>query len=170
VVKATERPDGKEGLYQTMKEVFMKAIAVDYRNILVFEDDVKLVQDLDQWMPLCLEQLPKDYDLFYLGCNVPDPHKVERYSENVLRVRRALATHAVAYSRTGMDKFFDRPKKLPIDIGFADHLQPDGNCYCARPLLATQYAGYSDILKMDVDWDHVLGKRFEAHTKHLTHG
>lgn len=37
------------------------------RRALLFEDDAALVTKESRWIPYCLERLPDDWDLFYLG-------------------------------------------------------------------------------------------------------
>jgi glycosyl transferase family 25 len=37
------------------------------KRALIFEDDVALVPKASPWIPYCLERLPNDWELFYLG-------------------------------------------------------------------------------------------------------
>lgn len=165
-VRAIAHPDGREGLYQTMRILFEQAVDKQYKRILVFEDDLKIVGPMDQVMGKCVAQLPEDFDLFYLGCNLAR-RPSHFYSENLLPVTRALSTHAVAYSLEAMKRILSLPKFLPVDLLYADVIQQAGRCYCACPMLVTQYPGFSDIEKRQTDWTHALDERFLAHTRDL---
>ncbi len=159
VIRATKNQDGREGLYQTMRQMFERSVQAGYKRILVFEDDVRLVTDPGPVMEKVIPQLPDNWDLLYLGCNLAT-RPTKFYSPNLLPVTRALSTHAVGYSRACMERILSLPKLLPIDNLFCQTIQAAGKSFCVCPFLVSQYAGYSDIEKRDTDWSNVLDKRF----------
>lgn len=164
VVSATRKTDGRLGLLMTLQGLWQKSVDEGLERVLILEDDINIVGDLAV-MEKVMEQLPKDFDMLYLGCNLAQPPTV--YSANILCVHRALATHAVVYSRKAMTRLLSLPMHLPVDVFLANTIQAAGNCYCTYPLLISQYPGYSDIEKRQTDWTHVLEARFVERTKHL---
>lgn len=160
VIKAIKNIDGRQGLYQTMWNIFTDAVSKDYNRILIFEDDLKFVMDPGPVLEKCIAQLPEDFDLFYLGCNLSE-RPARFYSENLLPVTRALSTHAVAYSNKCMHRILSLPNFLPVDLFFAHSIQSAGKSFCACPLLVTQYPGYSNIEGRETDWTAVIERRFQ---------
>lgn len=160
VARAVKHRDGREGLYLTIRAIFEKAVAEGCRSILLFEDDCKFVADPAPVMDKCLQQLPPDWDLLYLGCNLAT-RPTAFYSENLIPVRRALSTHAVAYSRNCMERLLSLPRILPIDQFLCHTIQAAGRSFCVCPFLVTQYPGFSNIENRNTDWTHVLDTRFQ---------
>lgn len=161
VVRAVKHPDGRQGLYSTIRQIFEKAVASGAKRILVFEDDIKFLLDPEPLMDRCLQQLPENFDLLYLGCNLAARPR-EFYSPNLIPVTRALSTHAVAYSRACMERILSMPYILPIDLFYAQTIQAAGRSFSVCPLLVSQHPGYSNIEKKNTDWTNVLDRRFLA--------
>ncbi len=163
---ATENENGAEGLRQTMVDLFTYCIQKGYKRVLVFEDDAVMLEDINHYMPLCLSQLPNDFDLFYLGCQ--HNQLFERFhSPNILCVTSAFATHAVLWSESGMRKFLDRVQELPIDRTIRNTIQNDGLCYCSYPMLVSQRPSFSDIDGCVRDWSRWLQELYYKNVKHL---
>lgn len=173
IFPAVYATNGRKGLLQTMFRIFEEAIKAKYKRILVFEDDIRFIADPNEVMPKCIEQMPGWYDLFYLGCNHPKPFK-EFYSKNILKVERALSSHAVAYTQLAMQQIilwehilssedFDKP----YDILIAEIIHPWETSYCAFPMIATQIPGHSDIEGRWTNWKFALEDRFAENVKHL---
>jgi len=169
VIPAISDNDGAKGLFLTMRTLFENCIKSDLNRILVFEDDIKFVQDPQYYLPWMMDQLEEIdpyWDIFYLG---PNTHrKLYKAGENVLHAYNCRSTHAVAYSLKGMHAALSNMKFFhePIDVVFETRIQPMGNCYCAYPMLATQCNGWSDIEKKEVDQSYIE-TRFAENTKHL---
>jgi GR25 family glycosyltransferase involved in LPS biosynthesis len=47
--------------------MFQEIVARGLERVLIFEDDAFLVKSAARWIPYCLERLPADWDLLYLG-------------------------------------------------------------------------------------------------------
>lgn len=151
---AIRMTNGADGIYHSMIKLFTKLLEDKVENALIFEDDSEFLLSpisFDHAISRCIEQLPPDYDMLHLGANLPNKHLVEYFSINLLKVKRALALHAVIYSRRGMEKILSLPKMLPIDLQIANFIHPAGHCYCSMPMLVGQRAGYSDIEKRFCD-------------------
>src|SRR5687768_12535151 len=96
--------NGAEGLRDTMAFIFENALAKNYKNILVFEDDAMPVVGknvVDETMNAVVKQLPENYLMFFLGCQLTGGGKYYQ-SPNLISVNKAFATHAVSYSQQGM--------------------------------------------------------------------
>lgn len=167
---AHRHTDGKTGLSQTLHELLTHALSNNMQRILVFEDDVEFLKDPNDYMLKCQMQLLalKEWDLFYLGINSHVPFD-DQMSENILRVRRAYALHAVAYSREGILKSLHALSSQPLlaaDVAIEQIVQPLGHCYCCYPMLATQRPSFSDIENKNVHYDFLV-ERYAKHTRHL---
>lgn len=154
--------NGAMGLRDTMIRLFTECLENNYDKVLVLEDDCLFVEDINKYMPLCLQQLPYKFDLFYLGAHVIKPFK--KYSENLLILNGALSTHAIVYSKKAIEKILPMFIKqtlterniTPIDMMLCNKIVIDGNCYISYPFLAKQRNGFSDIQKMEIDYDKYI--------------
>lgn len=123
--------------------------------ILVFEDDIMLEPDFLRNFADCLFELPKDFDLFYLGANVKE--KAERYSEHLWRVIGGVhCTYALLYSAEGRRKFNEHTQEMietqHIDQWFYYTGLKILKAYVCNPLLAFQRPGYSDVRLATLDY------------------
>lgn len=166
--RGIHNPSGANGIYLTLIELFQECIRLGYKNILVFEDDLNIIcPEINEVMPLVIEQLPADYLELRLGANIPQPHFATVYSDNLLLVSRMLSLHAVAYSYECMEAIVSLPKKLPIDMSIAEWIQPLKRSYCTYPLLVSQLPGHSNIESRYVDWTPFIDRRYEAVKEYL---
>ena len=119
------------------------------RNTLILEDDAKLVRAFH------IPPLPKDFDLYYLGCN--DRHfgaksgpRRGHFNHPEMRcwvheARQVLTTHAYIISPKGAEKALKMDHyKMAVDMALWD-VQKDGHSYYIRPSLFVQRAAHSDI-------------------------
>lgn len=170
VWKASKAASGREGLRATLIDLLWHALNQKQGRILIFEDDVRFINDPNTYMPACMEQILKikTWDLFYLGVNT-HIHFKEKVDENLLKLKYGYALHAVAYSTTGMIRSLDALNKMgdvAADVAIEKIVQPLENCYCSFPMLATQRPSYSDIEHKNVDYDFLVS-RFNHHSAHL---
>lgn len=191
LVEAVKNDIGSIGLYLTYYKLFENCLIEGYKNVLIFEDDVKFLFDPNAyfdyghsvWLNIFKYNL---YDIFYLGVNTHEPLEFRNMSTiPTYVVKRGYSTHAFAISNKGMKKVFEAMNKCAkysvdkieikkvitlfnqIDVLISQQIQPDGECYCPDILLATQRNGYSDIEKKEVDMSYIE-KRFIENTKHLS--
>jgi len=167
LVRATPHVNGAKGLYLTMIDLFKKCLLEKLKRVLVFEDDVRFVANPNVYMPLCIEQLPDNWLQFYLGANLSKPHLVKRYSENLLETKRAVALHAVAYTAEVMEMIVSLPMQVPLDIQICNFIHPGGRIYHSHPLIASQYAGRSDIEMRNVDYYPFIEHRYHCVLENL---
>jgi GR25 family glycosyltransferase involved in LPS biosynthesis len=163
-VEAIEMLDGAEGLRLTMVGVFERAIENNWQNILVFEDDMDIIEDtFTEVMEEVVQQMPVGYDLVYLGgqmCSLPTTW----YWHNMISVRNFYATHAVIYSLKAIKSIMAQNFTAPIDNCLVQIIQSKGDCYCIYPLLLSQIISKSDIYsdKPEIDWKpYIEGKYYK---------
>lgn len=173
--EATYNPEnGAVGLRETMIRLFHKCLDKGYSRVLILEDDISIIGDVNKFMPLCLAQLPANFDLLYLGAYVVTPFK-ERYSENLLLLDKALTTHAVAYSKKAIEKIlpiFEKHAENPRDTATVDMLLlnrivSEGKSYITYPLLVSQQQGYSHIMGKEIDYKKYIEVEYEKHLNAL---
>lgn len=175
---------GRIGLLKTIEKLLQHCIDSDIKEAFILEDDTKfIVPNPIEMFDECRSQLPVDYDLFYLGCNLHQD-SIEKYSPNLIKLTKAWACHAILYSETGivkvlsavrseLSKIANDPERkeaknvLPLDTTIIRFVQNDGKCYGSFPMLCTQYPGISSIENRHVDYAKFLEDKFAKKTKHL---
>lgn len=167
LVEAVKNDNGILGLLDSMKKLFSESISKGQSNIMVLEDDATFLAPPIEFLNTVLTQLPQDYHCFYLGANLINTP--ERYSENILKIRSAYATHAIIYSRAAIDIIMSLLDNhiTAYDIILMNNLQGHGKCYCTYPLLATQQPGYSNIEKRIMDWSALMFTHFNLNTRNI---
>ncbi len=87
---------------------------------MVLEDDflfLKEPYEFEVKLKKSLNELPLDWDLFYLGSYFVkgyDYESTERYSDNLVKVNTGFCTHSLAYSSRGMDKILKSLKLVRL--------------------------------------------------------
>ena len=161
--------NGIKGLVLSMRKLFQHCLDKGYENVLVLEDDAEwLVPNVNNFTAETLPQLPKDYHCFYLGLNLLTAPK--RISQNILRVDSAYSSHAIGYSRKGIElimPYLMRDEIVPYDIILMKEIQPQGLCYATIPMLCTQRVRFSRIENKVTDWKSLMTMTFNMHTKNL---
>ena len=114
---------------------------------LILEDDCKILQPWKLFYE-AISQLPKDWDLLYLGANLHS--QLERHSENLYRLKKGWATHGILYNekiiqRILKDGIKEISKHKNYDSYLARVIQEEYKCFIIYPFFATQYPGYSNI-------------------------
>lgn len=147
-VNGVKRDWGHDGCREAHLNVLRRAKP----PFLLTEDDVLFKGSLKD-LVRCMNQLPKDWDMLYLGATLNEP--LERVSPNLLRLKNAYTTHAIIYNSQRVIDYIlkHRAGGRKIDVFFAEFVQAEFNCYLCDPLIATQRAGYSDIINREVTYE-----------------
>jgi len=78
-------PNGIIGCGVSHMKIYEDAIKNNYKNILVLEDDVYFSDELYEELNKAMLELPKDYDILYLGCfGICDKEQVYNMDLNLL--------------------------------------------------------------------------------------
>jgi len=162
---AIKHKDGRIGLICSFLEIFKIAKSKKLNNVLIFEDDVKfLTDDPVKILEKSISQLDGDWGMVYFGANTHQ-QLIKTKNENLVVLKNAYSAHAVCYHSRLFDDIiyqFTKIKKqgkiLSVDdindVFFAK-LQNKYNAYMVNPMIATQYANYSDLEKREVNYDFI---------------
>lgn len=135
-------------------------------SVLIFEDDVKFINNYHEIVPKALAQLPKDWDMLYLGGNICNT--ITQVSENLGKLSHSQSTHAYAvnkkFTETLID-YIDTSQVVPLDLTYAYKVIPNHNCYITIPMVAVQQASFSDIENSNVEYETWMEDRFYQHLK-----
>jgi hypothetical protein len=133
--------------------------------VMVTEDDFRIIVDNPiEIVQKAYSQLPDDWDMFYLGATLNVP--LEQYSDNLFRLKRAWATHAFFYNNQNgvMDYILENHNTDKFSVFLHDDVQEKFNCFITYPMVATQRAGRSDILRKRVSYK-VIEERYAKYVK-----
>jgi GR25 family glycosyltransferase involved in LPS biosynthesis len=120
-------------------------------SFLILEDDSLFVEDINPYLQLALEQLPKNYDMLMLGGSPQQPQ--ERYSDNLFKARNVKTTHSILWHTrfNGAVEWILSHKDFTTNAKWDDFLiewiQSCFNCFMTYPLICTQRQTRSDIAK-----------------------
>jgi len=162
-IEAIENENGAEGLRLTMEKLFKACIKEKYQNIIVFEDDLDIIEPkINDIMQQVVADIPDSYDIIYLGCNLCTPPTGYHNKVLLKGIRNAFATHAAIYSLKAMKAFIKQKPYAPVDNFIVEQIQPKGNCYSTVPMLVSQIVSHSDIYSdtATMDWTNHLQLKY----------
>ena len=135
----------------------------DQDEFMIIEDDMEIctAYPIDVFNK-SYSQLPADWDMFYLGATLNED--LIRYSENLYRLKYAWATQAIIYNNQNgvVDYILENHNEPKFSVFLAKVIQEKFNCYISYPMIATQHAGRSDILRKYVSYK-VIMDRYKKH-------
>lgn len=146
------------GCMLSHRSIIENAWAKGFKNVLVFEDDVRILQDNIVFLKESLNELDNlDWDVFYLGATYLWPLKtISSYLVNVHN--GAYATHAISYNNTVYERILDllpsNPKEFlesgqfevnALDKWLQSNLFDHGKFYGTNPIMVVQALQESDI-------------------------
>jgi hypothetical protein len=131
-------------------------LTTDNETILCLEDDVKF-DNLDKFRDAAKE-LPKDWQIFYLGANAKPYAEftpAEPYSNHLRIIRSAYCTHAIAYKRSMVERIvkeYEYVEGQLYDTWLDINILKKVDCYISVPMIATQKPVRSDLWERVVDY------------------
>lgn len=145
--EAIEDSAGWIGFNKSIKAVFEKY--KDVENLFLFEDDCYFEKYFNRDV---LQELPDDYDAFWLGANLQSFHE-KRYSQNLSILENAWTTHAVLYSKKFRDWCLENwSGELIFDEWMRINALPVRKCFVLNPMIAFQRPSNSDIVNGYADY------------------
>jgi predicted O-methyltransferase YrrM len=141
--------NGQAGCCISHLAVMSAAREQGHRHVLVFEDDIVLVDRFSHRFPAALARCPASFDLCYIGaiCYASWGNYLYPFDDLLARVGSVSGTHAYVVNlecypaiEAGLGSL-----RHVIDNWYARELQPNGNSYTCTPYLAFQSSGYSDV-------------------------
>ena len=164
--------------------VAKKAIQEGYNNYLILEDDFQFRLNKDDFrrqLARSISQLPDDWDLFYLGCNLDQSYgiyPIDNFSDSLLKLNSAHCCHAMSFNQEFMKRFAaeapDRQsimnwmdKNQAIDIYLASAVLSRINAFTADPLLVVQRPSFSNIEGVVYDYSAWMLQNFQIFKNNL---
>jgi GR25 family glycosyltransferase involved in LPS biosynthesis len=123
------------------------------QKVLILEDDALFVDDFNEKFTEVIQDLPKDWDVLYLGALVPkETGEVTQVSNHWWRQVFTTGTHAYCIRPEMMDYFISKLDGFEwfIDVGlreFAQQYRP----YIVQPNLVIQFPSFSDLRNKEVN-------------------
>jgi GR25 family glycosyltransferase involved in LPS biosynthesis len=143
--------------------VLLRSKMMNYRNVLIFEDDASFDDNIVLDLADCVNELSNiEWDMFYLGCN---PLEYYKDTDNLGRVLRTTTTHALAINNRFYDNILTNSnffKNYPCIDGYYGHLGMNKNnkVYMSLKNLVTQKIDYSDIESKEVDYTLIIADKY----------
>ena len=111
------------GCMLSHRKIIEAAKTAGLKNVLVFEDDIRIVQENISSLKNSIKDLDDhEWDIFYLGATYLWP--IEKTGPYLVKVvEGAYATHAIAYNHTVFDKILDILPCTPQDFLESDHFE-----------------------------------------------
>lgn len=138
---------GAYGCLMSHLNIYKYSLKNNYNHILILEDDVVLHENILNKVKILYDNLPKDFDMCYLGINAIQPPVI--INDYVARVTLGYTTHAYSIKNDCMKHvvdIYDNSYSLynPIDVTLTNILSYSRNIYLSRECLAWQRESYSD--------------------------
>lgn len=122
------------------------------QSVLVLEDDALFCDNFNEKFAEYIDNLPEDWDIFYLGALLPKhTGKVESIGNNYwFKQVFSTGSHAYSIKPELMQSFYDKliDYEWYIDIGLREFAT---KALIAQPNLVTQFPSYSDLRLAEVD-------------------
>lgn len=163
-ISGVEHENHALGCHLSHMKCFDDAIREGHDRILIFEDDVEFFPNALENLTQSLKELPKDWDMFYLGANL-DRFPAYEVSLHLAKLVGAYATHAYATRRRMFPILHEINRNTDIphnDVYYAENIHPYYNCYLAVPLVAGQRESYSDIQGKVMSSNEVFQSRLKS--------
>jgi GR25 family glycosyltransferase involved in LPS biosynthesis len=147
---------GAWGCYRSHLQILERAMTEGYQNYMVLEDDSTFDPDFNEKYSKFLNDLPPDWDMFYLGgqlMHVEHDHAIpEKVTDNVFRPYNVNRTHCFAVNNKGykylydflLRRFENRTWHIDHHLGRL-HEQKEFNVYCPPEWIVGQGESSSNI-------------------------
>ena len=169
---AIKHKDGRIGLIKSNLEIIKNAKQKGLNNVLIFEDDFQLLisNPLEVLQTSLNQSKGINWHLFYLGANTHE--KLVKFKPNLILLKKAFATHSLAYSKLAYNHYIDKYDKLKeiknfddiLDVFCATYFQEKFVCLMPNPMITTQMNSFSDIEGAFVDYSFIE-ERFKNNIK-----
>lgn len=173
-----KKQNAQLGCWFSHYNILKNAQKLNYNKILILEDDfifnVKS-EDLNFKLNCCIDELPQNWDLLYLGAYFVKGYDYEAkisYSKNLYKVNTAFCTHSICYSKLGINKIILCMEKFFHDLSFmisnydglgwfyVKEFLYQNNCYASKEFLCGQKEGFSDIEGRIIDYKNYFLKGY----------
>lgn len=137
--------------------LYQKIVEENLDNVLILEDDCAFNDNISN-VSNCHSQLPKDFDIFYLGYDCPS---LNLFTKNLYTATTHIGhTHSICVSNKCAVKMAELNKNLfwTADGAFVELLKSNEvPAYLANPKMTYQDNNGHDAKCVQVDKDHGMG-------------
>jgi hypothetical protein len=137
----------------------LKLCGGDY--LVFFEDDFELTERWEEVFEKAWSEVPKDFDLLYLGANLTKtPQKI---TDNLVKVRGAWCLHGVIFSRRFINyifRTFDVNRRVVFDE-WCRIIACEKKFYMTYPMICYQRKDFSNYVGRYVDYDLFNNKYYK---------
>lgn len=146
---------GALGCYESHLEVLKLALQGE-GHALILEDDCVFGDNFWENFTKRLCELPKDWDLFFLGGSLLWDNAIKDYSDHLKIANNVLCTQSYLVNINSIEKLIKHLEKraYKVDVLYTE-FQKENNCFISYPELTWQKAGYSDLVQMETDNQHL---------------
>lgn len=156
---ALKLDNGALGCRESHLSIIRKAKDNGLKNVLIFEDDVLVIDDNIKHLNTTITDLKDvEWDLFYLGATVdPNIGRLEPYTSNLVKTNFAYTTHAYAVNHSVYDLILkEAPLHPTIDVFYSTYIVPRKKSFIINPMLCIQQEGYSNIESHHADYEWMI--------------
>ncbi len=126
---------------------------------LIFEDDIYFESFAKEIFKRAVEQLPKDWDILYLGGNIIEP--IYRVSENLFRCTAAWGSNGILYSDKGRQHILNCYNPMAANFIIYDEWlrkrsQQELQAYICSPIIQWTYGGFSDVNQAEANYENLM--------------
>lgn len=134
-------------------QVLKKSIENSYKKIMVFEDDVLFNDDFEKSLIDGVSNLPENWDFLYLSGTAVD---FEKINTSISKLKSSYCLHSYCLSSNIFNKLIleieEKIFSFPVDVIYSHNLK-NNNSYITIPFLTKQYSNFSDIQKINVNYN-----------------
>ncbi len=156
---AVKHEKGAIGCRESHLNIIKEAKELGLSNILIFEDDVLVLEEHLNKIESALNELKTlDWELFYFGATVdPNVGRLSSVTPTIVRTNFAYTTHAYAINNSMFDFILENAPYQPIiDVFYNRNIVTRGNSYIINPMLCIQQESYSDIEKHHANYEWMI--------------
>ena len=135
---------GAIGCYLSHVKVWENILKHKYNNVLIFEDDAKIPEDLNAKIYENMKYVPNDWDIVLFGYICKKCRKYENYYE----VERFMLTHCYMINRNAIIKIMNSNTLFPITQqidSLMSELSSILNIYSMKDKIVKQFNSRTDI-------------------------
>jgi GR25 family glycosyltransferase involved in LPS biosynthesis len=161
--------NGAAGCMASHVNIWKRAKAEGWKNVLIIEDDCDFIQDLQNVFSKLIKEVPIDWDLLYLG-GVHEEREGRfiptEISENIVKCARMITTTCYAINESCYDLAINSVLAeepwfyTAVDGYLAAVVQPKCNAYAFNAPLAWQRGSHSDIQNAHRDYSEDMKKKY----------
>jgi hypothetical protein len=146
-IKNTTNP--AMGCLQSHLNIIKNAKRDNLKAIMIIEDDCLFIKKPVLNLP------PKDWDMLYLRGNLEEV--IEKNDKETWYRMRCWTTHSYIIKQSMYDIIIKGLKnyKQEIDKFYCEEIHKKYKCYMCDPAVTKQMAGYSDIVKKEVNYEYI---------------